>query len=224
MTAKGIPVVTVNSLQISLLGGKLVAWGLGRSLRDSMEPAAFRQPEGLNTSGSGSHRSEMTNDATPAGGGYEWGNRKRPKIEPDINRRKFLGSAALSAAAFAIVPRHVLGRGYVPPSDKITVAHVGFGTEAIREVASLLENPSVHLTAVCDVEKDGVNYLEWTPNGGRGNNRRRLDEPNWREGKDWVPGGRDVGKEIIETYYAKKRATDKFSCVNTYIDRKSTRL
>ena len=68
MTAKGIPVVTVNSLQISLLGGKLVAWGLGRGTRDSMEPAAFRQPEGLNTSGSGSHRSEMTNDATPAGG------------------------------------------------------------------------------------------------------------------------------------------------------------
>lgn len=141
-------------------------------------------------------------------------------MELDINRRKFLGSAAATAAAaFTIVPRHVLGgKGYVAPSDKITLAHVGFGTEAIREVASLLENPSVQLTAVCDVEKDGVNYLEWSPNGIRDDIRRMLEEPNWREGKDWVPGGRDVGKEVIETYYAKKRAADKFPSVNTYVD------
>ena len=139
-------------------------------------------------------------------------------MKPDLNRRKFLGSAA-GAAAFTIVPRHVLGGpNYVAPSDKITLAHVGFGTEAIREVGSLLENPSVQLTAVCDVEKDGRNYLEWTENGVRDFVRRLLDEPNWRAGKDWVPGGRDVGKEIIETYYSKKRASDKFRGVNTYVD------
>ena len=137
-------------------------------------------------------------------------------MEIDLNRRKFLGTAA--ATAFTILPRHVLGRGYVPPSDKITLAHIGFGTEAIREVASLLENPSVQLTAVCDVEKDGRNYLEWSPGGVRDDIRRMLDDPNWREGKDWVPGGRDVGKEVIETFYAKKRAADKFPSVNTYID------
>src|SRR5207302_823529 len=38
----------------------------------------------------------------------------------DQNRRKFLGNAAATAAAFTIVPRHVLGGpGVVAPSDKI---------------------------------------------------------------------------------------------------------
>jgi hypothetical protein len=140
-------------------------------------------------------------------------------MAPDMNRREFLGSTAAAAAAFTIVPRHVLGgSGFIPPSDKITVAHVGFGTEAIREVGNLLENPSVQLTAVCDVEKDGVNYLEWGKGQVRDAIRRYLDEPTWREGKDWVPGGRDVGKELIEKYYAKKRASESFKGVNTYID------
>jgi predicted dehydrogenase len=138
-------------------------------------------------------------------------------MKNEINRREFLETAA-AATAFTIVPRAVLGQGHVPPSDKITVAHVGFGTEAIREVASLLENPYVQLTAVCDVEKDGRNYLEWFPGGIRDGIRVMLDEPNWHEGMDWVPGGRDIGKEIIEAYYAKMRAAEKFSAVNTYVD------
>jgi hypothetical protein len=139
-------------------------------------------------------------------------------MKSEIDRRTFLETAAAAATAFTIVPRAVLGQGHVPPSDKITLAHVGFGTEAIREVASLLENPYVQLTAVCDVEKDGRHYLEWFPGGIRDGIRLMLEEPNWHEGKDWVPGGRDIGKEIIETYYAKKRAADKFSGVNTYVD------
>jgi len=82
----------------------------------------------------------------------------------------------------------------------------------------LLDNPSVQLTAVCDVEKDGVNYLEWGKGQVRDAIRRYIEEPNWREGKDWVPGGRDVGKELIEKYYAKKRGKDTFKGVNTYVD------
>jgi len=138
-------------------------------------------------------------------------------MKNEINRREFLETAA-AATAFTIIPRHVLGKGQIPPSDKITLAHVGFGTEAIREVASLLENPYVQLTAVCDVEKDGRHYLEWFPGGIRDGIRLMLDEPNWHAGMDWVPGGRDLGKEVIETYYANKRAADKFSGVNTYVD------
>jgi hypothetical protein len=133
---------------------------------------------------------------------------------PDMNRRAFLGAAA----AFTIVPRHVLGGpGYIAPSDKITLAHVGFGTQAIREVGGLLDDPNLQLTAVCDVEKDGVNYLEWGKNQVRESIRRLIDEPAWREGKEWTPGGRDVGKEVIETYYNKKRGSD-FRGVNTYVD------
>ncbi len=44
-----------------------------------------------------------------------------------ITRRHFLASAG-TAAAFTIVPRHVLGGpGMVPPSEKLNVAHIGVG-------------------------------------------------------------------------------------------------
>ena len=41
-----------------------------------------------------------------------------------LSRRRFLPA---TAAAFTIVPRHVLGAGYEPPSDKLNIAAVGVG-------------------------------------------------------------------------------------------------
>ena len=55
-----------------------------------------------------------------------------------MDRRKFLGSAA-GAAAFTIVPRSVLGGpGYVPPSDRLTMAVIGCGSQAHREMTGLI--------------------------------------------------------------------------------------
>ena len=43
------------------------------------------------------------------------------KNKKNINRREFIGSSAASLA-FTILPRQVIGgRGYVAPSDKITL-------------------------------------------------------------------------------------------------------
>jgi hypothetical protein len=54
-------------------------------------------------------------------------------MAPDMNRRKFLGSTEASAAAFTIVPRHVLGGpAYVAASDKITLAYIGLGTSPVN--------------------------------------------------------------------------------------------
>ena len=33
-----------------------------------------------------------------------------------------------------------------------------------------------------------------------------------------MPGGRDVGKEIVETYYAKQRGKEQFKGCATYVD------
>jgi predicted dehydrogenase len=139
-------------------------------------------------------------------------------MSPDISRRKFLAGAA-AAAGVTIVPRHVLGGpGFVAPSDKITLACIGFGTQAIREIGGILASPDVQVVAVCDVEKDGVNYLEWGKNQLRDGVRRLLENPSWREGFNHVPGGRDVGKEIVEAYYAKQRGTETFRGCATYVD------
>ena len=81
------------------------------------------------------------------------------------------------------MPRHVLGgAGFVAPSEKITLACVGFGTQAIREIGGILASPEVQVVAVCDVEKDGGNYLEWSKNDVRDEIRRLLGDPKLERG------------------------------------------
>lgn len=46
---------------------------------------------------------------------------------PPFTRRKFIRNTSLTTAGFYIVPRHVLGRGYVAPSDRLLIAGVGAG-------------------------------------------------------------------------------------------------
>src|SRR5436853_6212825 len=114
-----------------------------------------------------------------------------------FSRRRFLAASGAAATAFTIVPRHVLGgAGFVPPSEKITLACIGLGTQAIREIGGILARPEVQIVSICDVEKDGKNYLEWSKNDVRNTIRRLIEEPNWRDGSSQVPGGREVGKEI----------------------------
>src|SRR3954470_15536186 len=107
-----------------------------------------------------------------------------------LSRRRFLAVSGTAASAFTIVPRHVLGgAGFTPPSEKITLACIGFGTQAIREIGPILASPEVQIVAMCDVEKDGANYLEWGKNEIRNEIRRLIENPKWREGSDHVPGG-----------------------------------
>src|SRR6266481_5486396 len=65
-----------------------------------------------------------------------------------IPRRKFLSQAA-AMAAVTIVPRHVLGRGFVPPSDKLNIAGIGVGGMGR---ANLINLASQNIVAFCDVD------------------------------------------------------------------------
>ena len=59
----------------------------------------------------------------------------------EMSRRSFLGtmgSMAGGAVACTIVPRHVLGRGYVPPSDRVNVAVVGAGAQGMSNARALV--------------------------------------------------------------------------------------
>src|SRR5436853_3485242 len=108
-----------------------------------------------------------------------------PSPPRSVSRRQFMVTSGVAATAFTIVPRHVLGgTGYVAPSEKITLACVGVGTQAIREIGGILASPDVQIVAVCDVEKDGTHYLEWEKHEVRGVIRRLLQNPTWREGVD----------------------------------------
>jgi len=68
-----------------------------------------------------------------------------------ISRRDFVANVATTAAALTIVPRHVLGRGFTPPSDKLNIAAVGVGGMGRSNVLSVA---SQNIVALCDVDWD----------------------------------------------------------------------
>jgi predicted dehydrogenase len=123
-------------------------------------------------------------------------------------------------AAFTIVPRHVLGGpNSVPPSDKITLACIGTGTEALRELPTLLAAPEIQIVSVCDPNRHATGYGDWSKDGLLNSLRRTIGKPDWRPVPDGViPGGRDVGKDVVDAYYANQRAADNFRGVSAYAD------
>ncbi|RPJ30449.1 MAG: gfo/Idh/MocA family oxidoreductase, partial [Planctomycetaceae bacterium] len=137
----------------------------------------------------------------------------------DQSRRKFLGVAA-GAAAFTIVPRHVLGgSGTVAPSDKITMAVIGTGTQGLREMTSLLPIPEIQVVSVCDPNRYAVGYRDWSPEGLLNDLRKLLGKRSWGESLEGtIPGGRDVGKDVVETYYSGNRSGGAFKGCSSYAD------
>ncbi len=70
---------------------------------------------------------------------------------PDLTRRTFVKAAA-SAAAFTIVPRHVLaGSGQTPPSEKLNIAAVGVGGMGRNNIKACEHE---NIVALCDVDWD----------------------------------------------------------------------
>ncbi len=136
-----------------------------------------------------------------------------------INRRAFIGKVSTAAAAFTIVPSHVLGGGrYVAPSDKINVAYIGMGTQGLRQLPGVIRIPDVQITSVCDPQKKAIGYLDWDAFSLRKSMRELIGNPGWETGGDnTIPGGLENGKEIVEAYYSKQNGK-KFTGVAAYAD------
>ena len=68
------------------------------------------------------------------------------------SRRAFIKTSSLAASAFFIVPRHVLGKGFVAPSDKLNIAGIGVGGKGKSDLANFAKSPNVNIVALCDVD------------------------------------------------------------------------
>jgi predicted dehydrogenase len=135
-----------------------------------------------------------------------------------ISRRSFVGGAA-SAAALTIVPRHVLGgSGFQAPSGKITAACIGVGAQGTRVMMDFLKQPDLQIIAVCDVNKESSDYVEWGANELRDKQRALVGKTDW--GQDWKGpvAGREPAKRLVEAYYATKTTSGEYKGCNAYID------
>ncbi len=137
-----------------------------------------------------------------------------------VSRRTFVGTVTTAAAAFTIVPRHVMGgNGIVSPNDKTTLAYIGVGTQGLRELLPLLDIPELQIIAVCDPQKLAIGYCDWSRDGLRDDIRKKLNNPGWQPGGDnIIPGGRDNGKAIVDEFYLKFRQEQKFNGCKAYSD------
>jgi hypothetical protein len=75
-------------------------------------------------------------------------------------RRSFIKSAGLAAAAVTIVPRHVLGNGYIAPSDTLYIAGIGVGGKGTSDLTGFAGSidgkakghPKAKVAYLCDVD------------------------------------------------------------------------
>ncbi|HVK48097.1 MAG TPA: Gfo/Idh/MocA family oxidoreductase [Pseudobacter sp.] len=74
------------------------------------------------------------------------------KQSSDRARREFIRNTSLAAAGFFIVPRHVLGRGFVAPSDKLRIAGIGVGGKGASDLSEFVKSPNAQVVALCDVD------------------------------------------------------------------------
>jgi len=87
------------------------------------------------------------------------------------SRRSFV-KAGVAVAAPMVVPRHVLGKGFIPPSDRLVVAVIGAGGKGVDDISGIHKSGRADIGFLCDVDdrmaKGSVNqfpkalyYRDW---------------------------------------------------------------
>jgi predicted dehydrogenase len=93
---------------------------------------------------------------------------EKKTVETTVNptRRDFIKTSSIAAASFMIVPRHILGgKGYIAPSDKLTIASVGAGGKGGDDIAHFYASGNANIAFLCDVDmRSAKNTVAKFPN------------------------------------------------------------
>ena len=126
---------------------------------------------------------------------------KPPK---NLSRRKFISRSAVTGVGFTIIPSYAMGgKGRIAPSDKINIALIGSGTQALNQLPGWLERDELQFVSVCDPNRESYDYPLWGKSRGE---------------KQGAPGGREIGKKRINDFYAKKYGKSSYDACSTYAD------
>jgi predicted dehydrogenase len=114
-----------------------------------------------------------------------------PAASAGTSRRRFLLQSAAVLGFPTIIPATALGRAGRPaPSERITVAVVGWGTIATHWTPSFLNNEKCQVVAVADPMKESGSY------GYSGE----------------LCGGREAGRQFIDKFYSENSKTPVKNC------------
>jgi predicted dehydrogenase len=125
------------------------------------------------------------------------------------SRRRFLSTAA-PAAAFTILPRHVLGgRGVVAPSDKVNIAIVGAGGQGRANARELMRHADAQIIAVADpAENWDLEAFYFRGVAGRGPVRAEIE----KHFAEKTPNSRCAEYEDFRVMLEKEKAIDAILC------------
>lgn len=76
-----------------------------------------------------------------------------------VSRRSFITKTALAAGAVTIVPRHVLGKGFTAPSDKVNLGFIGLGKQSRGLAKNFIKNDA-EIIACSDVWATKNNWFK----------------------------------------------------------------
>lgn len=94
-----------------------------------------------------------------------------------ISRRSFIRNTAIASVGISIIPRHVLGKGYIPPSDKLNIAVVGGGGKGFSDMMHVWNNNTSNIVSICDVDwNQAENAFNKFPKAKRYKDYRKLLE------------------------------------------------
>lgn len=97
------------------------------------------------------------------------------KKDYTTNRRSFIKKSAIAAAGFSIIPRSVMGRGFIAPSDKLNIAVMGGGGKGFSDARNAYNNGASNIAAICDVDWNSAkNLFKDFPNAKKFKDFRKL--------------------------------------------------
>ncbi len=74
------------------------------------------------------------------------------KQKSEVTRRDFLTKGAATIGSFYLVPRHVLGKGFIAPSDKLNIAGVGVSGKGFSDTNNAFNKGANNIVALCDID------------------------------------------------------------------------
>ena len=116
-----------------------------------------------------------------------------------VSRRRFLAGAGTLIAMPAMIPSGCVGLGKgrrPPPSERIHVGMLGYGTMAQDNIGNFLFNDHVQVISICDVVSEGPLY---------GYKAERA-------------GGREPGRRKVNAFYAEKTGKADYNGCKVYGD------
>src|SRR5436190_9218930 len=111
------------------------------------------------------------------------------KKSKNFSRRQFIRDTSIVAGSFFIVPRHVLGRGFIAPSDKLNIAGIGCGGKAEVNLPYAFNNGAENIAALCDVDdRMAVKARKMWPNA-----------PYYRDYRELLDKEKNIDAVIVTT-------------------------